>query len=85
VPDLVKEMITYLLAEHPRTWGKYGFYDAYNTSVVPSWYSHDLYGINKGCSMIMVENYFSGLIWRTYTESAYIQNALNILGFRRRQ
>jgi len=85
VPDLVKEMITYLLAEHPRTWGKYGFYDAYNTSVVPSWYSRDLYGINKGCSMIMVENYFSGLIWRTYTESAYIQNALNILGFRKRQ
>lgn len=83
-PDLVKAMITYLLDEHPRTWGKYGFFDAYNTSVVPSWYSRDVYGIDKGCSMLMVENYLSGLIWRTYTQSAYIQNALNVLGFRKR-
>lgn len=85
VPDLALAMIEHLYREHPSTWGKYGFYDAYNLSVDPPWYSTALYGIDKGCSMLMVENYLSGLIWDTYTNSAYIQNALNLLGFQRRQ
>jgi hypothetical protein len=83
-PNEASRMIEFLYREHPQTWGSYGFFDSYNTSVVPSWYSHDLYGIDKGCSLLMVENHLSGLIWKTYTESAYIQNALKILGFRKR-
>ena len=85
VPDLALEMIDYLYREHPQTWGKYGFFDAYNLNLDPAWYSSSVYGIDKGCSMIMVENYLSGLIWNTYTNSPYIQNALNILGFQKRQ
>lgn len=84
VPDLAMEMIEYLYREHPQTWGKYGFYDAYNLAVDPPWYSSSLYGIDKGCSMLMVENHLSGLIWNTYTNNPYIQNALNILGFQKR-
>jgi hypothetical protein len=34
--------------------------------------------------MIMVENYLSGLIWDVYTNSSYIQNALDILTFSQR-
>jgi hypothetical protein len=34
--------------------------------------------------MIMIENYFSRLIWETYTESEYIEQALNVLGFTKR-
>lgn len=81
VPDLALEMIEYLYREHPQTWGKYGFFDAYNLDVDPPWYSSSLYGIDKGCSMLMVENYMSGLIWNTYTNSPYIQNCLSILNF----
>jgi hypothetical protein len=84
VPEHALAMIEHLYREHPQTWGKYGFYDSYNLAVEPAWYSHSLYGIDKGCSMIMVENYLSGLIWNTYTDSAYIQNALKILGFQKR-
>ncbi len=83
-PELVLKMIEYLYQEHPQTWGKYGFYDAYNVAVEPPWYSTSLYGIDKGCSMLMVENYLSGLIWNTYTNSPYIQKALDILGFTKR-
>ncbi len=83
-PDLVVDMIQHLYHDHPQTWGEYGFYDAYNLSVSPPWYSHSLYGIDKGCSMIMVENYLSRLIWETYTNSPYIQNALAVLGFTKR-
>lgn len=84
VPDLAMEMIDHLYHEHPQTWGKYGFYDSYNLAVEPPWYSSSLYGIDKGCSMLMVENHLSGLIWNTYTNSPHIQNALNVLGFHRR-
>lgn len=84
LPELVTEMIDYLYREHPQTWGKYGFFDSYNLAVEPAWYSSSLYGIDKGCSMIMVENYLSGLIWNTYTNSPYIQNALAVLGFQKR-
>jgi hypothetical protein len=85
VPELALEMMEFLYCEHPQTWGKYGFFASYNLDVEPPWYSSSLYGIDKGCSLIMVENYLSGLIWNTYTNSPYIQNALNILGFHKRQ
>jgi hypothetical protein len=84
IPDETLAMMDYLYRHHPQTWGKYGFYDSYNLDVDPPWYSSSLYGIDKGCSMIMVENHLSGLIWNTYTNSPYIQNALGILGFSRR-
>jgi len=31
--------------------------------------------------MIMIENYLSGLIWKTYTQSKPIQESLKILQF----
>ena len=52
-PELTLEMIEHLHRAHPQTWGKYGFFDAYNLSVDPPWYSSALYGIDKGCSMII--------------------------------
>lgn len=83
-PDLSLAMIEHLYRDHPQTWGKYGFFDSYNLSVDPAWYSSAIYGIDKGCSMLMVENNLSGLIWNVYTQSPYIQNALDILGFTKR-
>lgn len=81
IPNETIELVEYLFHNHPQTWGRYGFYDAYNLDVNPPWYSKALYGINKGCSMIMIENYLSGLIWDTYTNSPYIRKALDVLGF----
>jgi hypothetical protein len=83
-PGDVIEMVQYLYHEQPKTWGPYGFYDSYNLDVTPSWYSSAIYSIDKGCSAIMIENYLSGLIWKTYTNSPVIQNSLAVLGFRKR-
>lgn len=82
IPDLALDMMHYLYRCHPQTWGRYGFFDAYNLDVSPVWYSQAIYGIDKGCSMIMIENYLSGLVWDVYTHSPYIQRALRVLGFR---
>ncbi len=84
IPELTLAMMQYLYNEHPQSWGKYGFFDAYNLSVNPPWYSSAIYGIDKGCSMLMIENYLSGLVWKTYTNSPVIQKALLVLGFSRR-
>lgn len=81
LPELVIEMMQYLHSHHPTTWGRYGFFDAYNLDVSPPWYSRTLYAIDKGCSMIMIENYLSRLVWDVYTKSPCIQKALNTLGF----
>ncbi|MEZ4591254.1 MAG: glucoamylase family protein [Chloroflexota bacterium] len=84
-PEHTLAMINYLYHEQPQTWGPYGFYDAYNLATSPPWYSASLYGIDKGCSMLMIENYLTGLIWETYTNSQTIQQALAILGFTKRE
>lgn len=81
LPQETLDMAHYLYTEHPQTWGKYGFFDSYNLSVNPPWYSHSLYGIDKGCSMIMIENHLTRLVWDVYTHSAPIQTALKVLGF----
>jgi hypothetical protein len=53
--------------------------------VTPPWYSRTIYAIDKGLSLLMIENYLTGLVWRVYTGSPYIQNGLRILGFRWRK
>ncbi len=85
IPEQTLEMVDYLFHNQPEAWGKYGFFDSYNLDVTPPWYSRGLYGIGKGPSMIMIENYLSQLIWNTYTFSPRIQQALDILGFIRRK
>ncbi len=81
VPDLSLAMMDYLYAHHPQTWGQYGFVDAYNVDVSPAWYSQAIYAIDKGCSMIMIENHLTRLVWEVYTNSPYIQKSLRVLGF----
>lgn len=81
IPVETQAMIRYLADELPQTRGKYGFYDAYNLAVNPPWYSRSIYGIDKGCSLIMIENYLTRLVWRTYTGSPLIQKSLAVLGF----
>jgi hypothetical protein len=85
LPEQVLAMIDHLYHHQSQTWGQYGFFDSYNLSVSPPWYSQAIYGIDKGCSMIMIENYLSRLIWKTYTESPLIQKSLSILGFTRKE
>jgi hypothetical protein len=84
MPAETLSLLAALLKDHPQTWGPYGFYDSYNLDVEPAWYSSSLYGINKGCSMIMIQNYLDGMVWKTYTNSTLIQKALSILEFTRR-
>jgi len=65
----------------PKLWGKYGFKDAYNLED-EEWYSKEYIGIDKGISMIMIENYLSELIWKYFMKNEYVQKGLDILGIK---
>ncbi len=82
LPDETTALVRYLHRHHPQTWGPYGFFDAYNLDVTPPWYSQTLYAIDKGLSLVMIENHLTHLVWDVYTSSPYICQALEILGFR---
>lgn len=60
--------------------GKYGFYDAYNLEG-RSWIGKDVIGIDKGVSLLMIENYRSSLVWDLFMGCDYIKTALEVLEF----
>ncbi len=66
-----------------KTFGKYGFYDAYNPGLVEGQQVVKSYlAIDQGPIAVMIENYRSGLIWKLFMQNAEIQKGLKILGFR---
>ncbi|KAF0227585.1 MAG: hypothetical protein FD133_516 [Erysipelotrichaceae bacterium] len=83
-PKESEEMMYELYFNHPQTWGKYGFIDALNLDTPTPWFSRRIIGIDKGCSMIMIENHMNRFIWDLYSASPYIQRAYQILGFKER-
>ncbi|MNE74721.1 hypothetical protein D3C80_1708170 [compost metagenome] len=65
---------------HPYTWGKYGFKSGYNLDVKPYWYSSSVNGLEKGISVVMLENYRTGIIWRLYMQNAEIKRGVAAIG-----
>lgn len=63
--------------------GEYGFYDAYNLDSMPTkaWIAKDVIGIDKGVSLLMIENYRSGLVWDLFMRCDFMQTALEVLEF----
>ena len=62
--------------------GKYGLYDAYNLENNKVWVANDVIGIDKGISLLMIENYRSEIVWKYFMQNEYIQNAITVLGFK---
>lgn len=60
----------------------YGFVDGYNED--KNWFSKNYIGIDKGSSLVMIENYRSELIWKNVMANDNIQKALRVIGFSRR-
>lgn len=63
----------------PGMFGKYGFMDAYNVDL--GWMCDFVIGIDKGISLLMIENHRTDLIHSLYMENKYIKKATEILGF----
>jgi hypothetical protein len=95
-PDLVLPAMEHY-AQITALQSKYGLLDAYNlgltataastvkrpNAVIPEggWFSTDVIGIDKGITVLMVENYRSGFIWYYFMRSDIIQKGYAELGF----
>jgi hypothetical protein len=66
----------------PKVFGKYGFYDAYNPSMVDGQQVvRSFLAIDQGPQVGMIENYRSGLLWNLFMTSPEIHDGLKKLGF----
>ena len=55
--------------------------EEYDNPMENVWISKKFYGIDKGITLCMLENYKSGLIWKLFTNHPYIQKGISKLGF----
>lgn len=62
-----------------RTWGIYGFRDAFNLQ--KNWTSGIYMGLNQAPMVVMIENYRTGLVWRNFMENPEIPTMLKSIGF----
>jgi hypothetical protein len=60
-------------------WGRYGFVDAFHPAA--NWYDPDVLGIDQGISVLMAENFRSGLVWNTFMRNHESVSAMRRAGF----
>ena len=60
-------------------WTSYGFCDAFNLTA--NWWDPEVLGIDQGPILIMIENYRTGRVWKTFTKASEIQRGLKVAGF----
>lgn len=73
--------------------GQYGFKDSFNLGPVDPgynpamasktpWYASDYIGIDKGITLLMIENYRNELIWTYFMQNEQVKEGLEVLGFK---
>jgi hypothetical protein len=60
-------------------WTAYGFRDAFNLRA--NWWGADVLGIDQGPMVIMIENYRSQSVWRTFMQNPEVERGLHRAGF----
>jgi len=60
-------------------WGNYGFADSFNLD--RDFFAPDVYGINQGPTVLMIENYRSGLIWKLFMSRPEVRKGMEAAGF----
>ncbi|MBC1306395.1 glucoamylase family protein [Listeria booriae] len=82
-PKETLDMMWYLYENMPELWDQYGMLDAYNLEGEKAWYADRVIGIDKGVTLLMIENYQTGLIWELYGRNHYVKKAAGMLGLER--
>lgn len=96
VPELVLPTMEYFESLDSLQ-SKYGYLDSFNLglaetaseyAITPArpisasgWYSTDVLGIDKGITVLMIENYRSGFVWELFMQSEVVQEGYSELGF----
>lgn len=62
-----------------QVWSIYGFRDAFNLQ--QNWYSGITMGLNQAPMVVMIENYRSGAVWKSFMANPEIATMLQRIGF----
>jgi hypothetical protein len=84
-PEIVLPALEAINANYPQTFGQYGFTDAFALTKSGVWISPDYIGIDKGITLLMLDNYLYQTTWRHYMAHPIIQKALIKLGFQEKR
>ena len=63
----------------PHACSRYGFVNAFNP--LTKWHDADVVGIGLGITQIMLENYLTGFVWRTFMKNPEVNHAMALAGF----
>jgi len=64
-----------------RTWGTYGFADAFNPHT--GWIAEDVVAINVVITLVKAENLRGGFVWRTFARAPDVRRGFARAGFTR--
>ncbi len=64
---------------YPRSYGRYGFCDAFHPAA--NWYDPDVLGIDLGIGLLMSENLRSSLLWNTFARNPEVAVAFQKAAF----
>jgi len=80
-PEESISALRYIYNNHKeKMWGRYGFSDSFNLD--RNWYAEDAYAINQGPMLLMIENFSSELIWKTFMKNINIKRGMALAKFR---
>jgi len=84
-PEIVLPSIRYFDETFPEMTSKYGFKCSFNPTFSSAsgkeWISKGYYGLDQGPTVLMIENYRSGFLWRLMRRCPYIIDGLRRAGF----
>ena len=75
-PELCLEALRTMYDEYgSELYGKYGFKDSFNLKA--DWWCDEYLGIDQGISLLMIENYRSGFVWKYFMRHPAVQRWLS--------
>ncbi len=80
VPELVKNTLANVLQKYPELNGPYGLYDSFNVTD-EIWIGTEYLGIDKGITLLMIDNYYYHTTWDNYMKHSIIKRGVEKLGF----
>jgi hypothetical protein len=81
LPDEVIRTLRYMKKTYgDKVWKRYGFVDAFNPQT--GYTADHVIGIDVGISLLMIENYRSGFVWKYFMANPEVQRAMGLAGFR---
>ncbi|MBL7156911.1 MAG: hypothetical protein ISS92_01980 [Candidatus Omnitrophica bacterium] len=78
-PEISVKEYRMMYEKNPRAVKKYGLVDAFN--IGENWVSSYYISIDKGLTLLMIENYRSGLIWKYFMQNKYVKVGMRKAGF----